>query len=120
MKCKICDTENENIKYDLRNSKVYKCKKCNFHYSNYLDEEYGSEIENNEPLDDSLREYLRHQLQNNESKFANQVKISCEYLININSPKILDIGIGGGLFLSLISNSGIKPNYFGIELDEKG
>lgn len=47
------------------------------------------------------------------------MKISCEYLININSPKILDIGIGGGLFLSLISNSGIKPNYFGIELDEK-
>ena len=119
MRCKICDTENEDFHYILRNSKVYRCKNCNLHYSNFLDEGFNSSGNNDDVLDDELRDYLRHQLQNNEERFTNQVKISSEYLKNIDSPKILDVGIGGGLFLSLMSKTENKPKCYGIELDVK-
>ncbi len=118
MKCKICNTENENIHYILRNSKVIKCKNCNFHYSTYLDEEFNSDAQGDEPLTDELRNYLRHQLQNNKQRFSSQVKISTEYLEGIESPKILDVGIGGGLYLSMMSATNLKPDSYGIELDQ--
>jgi 2-polyprenyl-6-hydroxyphenyl methylase/3-demethylubiquinone-9 3-methyltransferase len=119
MKCKICDIDNPSVHYALSNSKVYKCKNCNFHYSNFLDTEYSqNEDKIDVVLDDKLREYLKHQLQNNKQRFSNQVEISLEYLKNTESPKILDVGIGGGLYLSMMLKNK-DPDCYGIELDCK-
>lgn len=118
MKCKICDINNGEIYYSLSNSEVFKCSQCKFHYSNYLDNETTlSESDSKPNLSDELRNYLRHQLQNNEGRFENHVEVSRKYLKRNEAPKILDVGIGGGLYLSKLKKIK-KLNCYGIELDK--
>ena len=118
--CKICHYENSEIKYHLKNSNVLVCSKCNFHYSNYLDN-----IENNQNLElkdvklsEELKNYLKDQLQHNKRRFQNHVDISFSYFLQVNRAiKLLDVGCGGGLFLSLMKNRG--ADCYGIELDKE-
>lgn len=115
MKCKICHHDNLEVHYILKNSKVFKCAKCNFHYSDYLDKEISEEYDNEE-VTDEIRSYLRHQLQSNEERFEQHVRISLEGLNGIPQPKILDVGCGGGLYLSKIRDKAGAECY-GIELN---
>jgi 2-polyprenyl-6-hydroxyphenyl methylase/3-demethylubiquinone-9 3-methyltransferase len=87
-----------------------------FHFTDYLDpvEEIPAEIDASQ-LTDSEASYIETQLQANLNKFQNQAGILAKHL-PLQNAKVLDIGCGGGLFLSLLKDKG--TDVIGIELSD--
>lgn len=115
MNCKICQTPNERIKYKLRNAQVFVCKNCGFHYSNYLDPPQDeNKIPDDSELTTEIQSYLSDQLQYNKKRFEKHASLVKKYLEGNLKSKILDVGCGGGLYLSLMNSAdtecyGIEP-----------
>ncbi len=103
------------LAYRLKNANVY-VSAVGFHFIDYLDpvEEIPSEIDASK-LTDEESSYIENQLQANLQKFNNQAGVLKKYL-SLNKAKILDIGCGGGLFLSLLKQYGAEV--VGIELSD--
>jgi 2-polyprenyl-6-hydroxyphenyl methylase/3-demethylubiquinone-9 3-methyltransferase len=77
-------------------------------------EEISLEIDRTQ-LTEPESAYIETQLQANLDKFNNQANILAKYL-PLGNAKILDIGCGGGLFLSLLQQKGAQVT--GIELSD--
>ena len=103
------------LAYKLRNANVYVSPE-GFHFTDYLDpvEEISPEIDGRQ-LTDQEASYIETQLQANLNKFNNQVQVLARYL-PLQNARILDIGCGGGLFLSLLKQEGAQV--IGIELSD--
>ncbi len=103
------------LTYKLKNANVY-VSKDGFHFTDYLDPviEIPSEIDASQ-LTDTESSYIETQLQANLNKFKNQADLLGKYL-SLRGAKILDIGCGGGLFLSLLKQKGAQVT--GIELSD--
>ncbi len=103
------------LTYKLKNANVY-VSKDGFHFTDYLDPvaEIPSEIDASQ-LTDQESSYIETQLQANLNKFNNQADILTKYL-PLRNAKILDIGCGGGLFLSLLKQK--EAQAIGIELSD--
>ena len=101
------------LKYKLKNANVFESP-GGYTYIDYLDpvEEISPDIDESE-LSDQEIEYLEKELQSNLERFENQVNIVNTYASN-NKKKALDIGCGGGLFLSKLEGEGAEV--LGIEL----
>jgi 2-polyprenyl-6-hydroxyphenyl methylase/3-demethylubiquinone-9 3-methyltransferase len=107
--------EHARLTYRLKNANVYVSAR-GFHFIDYLDpvEDIPSEINASE-LTDEVAAYIETQLQANAKKFQNQANIVKQHLPLLNA-KVLDIGCGGGLFLSLLKQEGAEV--IGIELSD--
>jgi 2-polyprenyl-3-methyl-5-hydroxy-6-metoxy-1,4-benzoquinol methylase len=107
--------ESARLTYKLRNANVYVSPE-GVHFTDYLDpvEEISSEIDAAQ-LTDRESSYIETQLQANAQKFNHQVEVLKKYL-SIENAKVLDIGCGGGLFLSLLKQKGAQVT--GIELSD--
>ena len=107
--------EQAQLKYRLRDASVY-VSPDGFHFTDYLDpvEEIAPEIDVSR-LTDVESSYIESQLQANLDKFGNQVDILTRCL-SPHGSRILDIGCGGGLFLSLLKQKGAQVT--GIELSD--
>lgn len=103
------------LTYKLRNANVYVSPE-GFHFIDYLDpvEDFPAEIDASK-LTAEEAAYIETQLQANRNKFGNQVHTLAKHLPLPNA-KILDIGCGGGLFLSLLKEQGAQV--VGIELSD--
>lgn len=103
------------LTYRLRNADVY-VSPDGYHFTDYLDpvEDISPEIDGAQ-LTDQESAYIETQLQANAQKFKHQVEVFKKHL-EVNAAKVLDIGCGGGLFLSLLKNQG--ANVIGIELSD--
>src|SRR5215208_1416745 len=103
------------LTYKLRNANVYVSAE-GYHFTDYLDPvaEISTEIEESQ-LTDQESAYIETQLQANLHKFQNQVEI-VEKRLTLQAARILDIGCGGGLFLSLLKQKGAEVT--GIELSD--
>jgi 2-polyprenyl-6-hydroxyphenyl methylase/3-demethylubiquinone-9 3-methyltransferase len=103
------------LTYKLRNANVY-VSADGFHFTDYLDpvEEISPEIDGTQ-LTDQESAYIERQLQANEQRFKHQVEFFRKYL-PIENTRVLDIGCGGGLFLSLLKREG--ASVMGIELSD--
>ena len=103
------------LRYRLRNANVY-VSPGGFHFIDYLDpvSEISPEIDASQ-LTESEASYIETQLQANRQRFAYQVKVLSEHL-PLRGAKVLDIGCGGGLFLSLLGQEGAEVR--GIELSD--
>lgn len=103
------------LTYKLRNANVY-VSANGFHFIDYLDpvEEIPAEIDSSQ-LTDEESSYIETQLQANINKFRNQAGVLAKHL-PLQNAKILDIGCGGGLFLSLLKQAGAQVT--GIELSD--
>ncbi len=114
MNCKICKTLNETIKYKLRNANVIVCNHCGFHYSNYLDPPQDN---SKMPVDTEpsleIQSYLSNQLQYNKKRFEKHAALVKKHLEGNTKSKILDVGCGGGLYLSLMHSE--ETECYGIE-----
>ncbi len=101
--------------YRLKNANVYVSEE-GFHFIDYLDPvaEISSEIDPSK-LTDEESSYIENQLQANAKKFENQANILKKHL-SLKNAKVLDIGCGGGLFLSLLKQEGAEV--IGIELSD--
>jgi 2-polyprenyl-6-hydroxyphenyl methylase/3-demethylubiquinone-9 3-methyltransferase len=103
------------LTYKLKNANVY-VSTHGFHFIDYLDPvaEISPEIDASK-LTSEESVYIENQLQANLGKFKNQVEILKKHLPSENA-KVLDIGCGGGLFLSLLKSEGAQV--VGIELSD--
>ncbi len=103
------------LTYKLRNANVY-VSNDGFHFTDYLDpvEEIPAEIDASQ-LTGPEASYIETQLQANLDKFKNQVGILAKHR-PLQNARVLDIGCGGGLFLSLLKQAG--ANVIGIELSD--
>lgn len=104
------------LTYRLANANVF-VSASGYHYIDHLDpvEDISPEISAAEPTDEEIN-YLEECLQSNRDRYRKQVKI-VKRLVPIKDKAILDIGCGGGLFLSLMKAEGAKT--VGIELNDK-
>ncbi len=102
-------------KYKLRNGDLF-ISPGGIHFLNYLDPvgEMPTEI-NEAKLTDEDVKYIENSLHSNYERFENQVNIVKDHL-ELNRSKFLDIGCGGGLFLSKVKNLG--GDVVGIELND--
>jgi 2-polyprenyl-6-hydroxyphenyl methylase/3-demethylubiquinone-9 3-methyltransferase len=107
--------ESARLTYTLRNANVYVSRE-GFHFTDYLDpvEEISPEIDATQ-LTAQESAYIETQLQANTQKFRHQVEVFKKYL-SIERARVLDIGCGGGLFLSLLKQEGARVT--GIELSD--
>lgn len=103
------------LTYKLENANVY-VSKDGFHFTDYLDPvaEIPLEIDASQ-LTDTESSYIETQLQANLHKFKNQADILAKHL-PLRNAKVLDIGCGGGLFLSLLKQK--EAQVIGIELSD--
>lgn len=103
------------LTYKLRNANVF-VSPAGFHFIDYLDpvEEISIEVDALQ-LSDSESAYIETQLQANQSKFIHQADILSKHL-SLQDARVLDIGCGGGLFLSLLKRRGAQV--MGIELSD--
>lgn len=103
------------LRYRLRNANVY-VSPGGFHFTDYLDpvSEISPEIDASQ-LTSSESAYIETQLQANRQRFAHQVDVLRGHL-PLREAKVLDIGCGGGLFLSLLGQEGAQV--MGIELSD--
>ena len=110
---KLKNSEKGSPKYRLSNAKVFVAPD-GYHYIDYLDpvENISPEINKTELSDEEIA-YIENSLQANSERFANQINI-VEKHMSVKNKKILDIGCGGGLFLSMLQKEGALVT--GIEL----
>jgi len=103
------------LTYKLKNANVY-VSNDGFHFTDYVDpvKEIPAEIDASQ-LTDQEASYIETQLQANLNKFQNQADILAKHL-PLQNAKVLDIGCGGGLFLSLLKQAGAQVT--GIELSD--
>jgi 2-polyprenyl-3-methyl-5-hydroxy-6-metoxy-1,4-benzoquinol methylase len=103
------------LAYRLRNANVY-VSPDGFHFTDYLDpvQEIPAEIDAGQLTAEDAA-YIETQLQANLDKFRNQAGTLAEHL-PLSGARILDIGCGGGLFLSLLKQQGAQVT--GIELSD--
>lgn len=103
------------LTYKLKNANVY-VSAGGYHFTDYLDpvEEISSGIDSSQ-LTSEESAYIETQLQANLQRFTNQVNILKKQL-PLKNARVLDIGCGGGLFLSLLKREG--ADVAGIELSD--
>ena len=108
-------SQNARFSYKLKNANVY-VSTNGFHFIDYLDpvNEISPEIDESQ-LTNEESFYIETQLQANAQKFNNQANIVKKHIALANV-KALDIGCGGGLFLSLLKQAGAEV--IGIELSD--
>ena len=108
-------TRSAMLAYKLKNANVY-VSANGFHFIDYLDpvEEIPPQVDASR-LTKEESAYIETQLQANLKKFKNQIAILRKY-ISLNNAKVLDIGCGGGLFLSMLKQEGAQVT--GIELSD--
>jgi 2-polyprenyl-6-hydroxyphenyl methylase/3-demethylubiquinone-9 3-methyltransferase len=108
-------SENARLAYKLKNANVH-VSGAGFHFIDYLDpvKEIPPNIDASQ-LTEKESSYIETQLQANARKFRNQVEVLKKHLTPAGA-KVLDIGCGGGLFLSLLKQQGAEAA--GIELSD--
>jgi 2-polyprenyl-6-hydroxyphenyl methylase/3-demethylubiquinone-9 3-methyltransferase len=108
-------SEGARLAYRLRNANVY-VSPGGFHFTDYLDpvHELSPHIDASALIDVEAA-YIDTQLHANLQKFTHQVEVLKKHL-PLQKVKVLDIGCGGGLFLSLLQQEGAQVT--GIELSD--
>jgi 2-polyprenyl-3-methyl-5-hydroxy-6-metoxy-1,4-benzoquinol methylase len=106
---------NAQLTYKLRNANVF-VSANKFHFIDYLDPvaDIPPDIDASQ-LTAKEANYIETQLQANAQKFHHQAEIIGKHL-SLQNAKVLDIGCGGGLFLSLLKRQGAEVT--GIELSD--
>ncbi len=103
------------LRYRLKNANVY-VSEGGYHFTDYLDPVAGlSPAIDGSQLTAAEAAYIETQLQANSQRFKHQVEI-LKGCLAPEKAKVLDIGCGGGLFLSLLVREGAQVA--GIELSD--
>jgi 2-polyprenyl-3-methyl-5-hydroxy-6-metoxy-1,4-benzoquinol methylase len=109
--------QHAHLRFRLRNANVY-VSPGGYHFIDTLDpvEGFSPHIDGSQ-LTDREASYIETQLHANLQKFTHQVDMLKKYL-PLEHAKVLDIGCGGGLFLSLLKRVEPGVKTVGIELSD--
>ena len=114
--CKNCSARAGELRYRLREVNLWVCSECGSHYIDYLDP-----IESIEPtvrpdaLTEEGRAYFENIQHSNSQRSLNHVEWVRQHR-NLDRLQVLDVGCGGGMFLSLLRKAGAET--CGVELDD--
>ena len=105
------------LAYRLKSANVY-VSEAGYHFIDYLDpvKDISPEIDTSQ-LTESEAAYIETQLQANAGRFIQQVQILKKHL-SLPEARVLDVGCGGGLFLSLLKREAPSVEVVGIELSD--
>lgn len=114
--CKLCSRPSGRVAYFLDDCSIYVCAKCGFHYTDHLDsaETVGRPVDSS-ILTREVVEYIENGLHANAGRFDAHVS-ELSSVLQLEGARILDVGCGGGKFLSLLASTGANPR--GIELSD--
>ena len=107
--CKRCGSDSVTVRFRLRDTHVNRCKRCGLHFLPDLDNLGTADVSE---LDDTLREYIAHELQSNLIRFPPKLDL-IESAQPLDGARVMDIGAGGGIFLHLAQQRGASVD--GIE-----
>jgi len=109
-------SNNNVLKYQLSNANVFVSTE-GYHYIDYLDpvEDISPEIDETALTDKEVL-YIQKSLQSNSKRFNDHVDIVKKHVFPLKNKNVLDIGCGGGLFLSKLRDEGAIVT--GIELND--
>lgn len=114
--CKLCGSGRARSTYTLpRAGVVYVCRGCGLHYLDHLDD-LGT-LTDASHTDDAARrhgEYIEAVLESNRERFESKVAVIRRH-VALNASRCLDLGAGGGVFMSLLEAEGAEVR--GIEPD---
>lgn len=100
--CKDCGTPTASPKYRLRDSTLYMCSGCGLHYIDYLDPDTESlGVVDSEELTQRRREYYDRRHRHHPDRYQRHIDL-LEGHCELQGARVLDVGCGGGLFLSLV------------------
>lgn len=110
-------TRGAQLRYRLRNADVY-VSEGGYHFIDYLDpvNDIAPEIDAAQ-LSKNEAAYIETQLQANAGRFIQQVQILKKH-VSVQDARVLDVGCGGGLFLSLLKREAPSARVVGIELSD--
>ncbi len=112
-RCKLCTEKSGVPTYKLKDSTVYACDSCGFHYINHLDTMPSeSPDEADSPLTQKAWDFIEGKLIPNGKQLRKNLRIVQEFS-RLSEAQCLDIGAGAGLFSSLLSEEG--ASVYGIE-----
>ncbi|MBK5276323.1 MAG: class I SAM-dependent methyltransferase [Desulfuromonadales bacterium] len=105
-RCKLCAANTARPKYTLKNTTVYACDACDFHFINHLDS-LPSETPSDAaiPLDRKALDYIEGRLPDSEKQLRKNLLLVKRHL-SLSGAHCLDIGAGAGLFAHLLAEAG--------------
>jgi 2-polyprenyl-6-hydroxyphenyl methylase/3-demethylubiquinone-9 3-methyltransferase len=114
--CKLCGRPSGRVTYFLADCSIYVCAECRFHYTDHLDsaETAGRPVDSS-ILTEEVVEYIENGLHANVDRFDAHVS-ELNSVLQLEGARVLDVGCGGGKFLSLLASAG--ANSRGIELSD--
>jgi 2-polyprenyl-3-methyl-5-hydroxy-6-metoxy-1,4-benzoquinol methylase len=110
--CKRWPDQHGKLRYRLRRAQVW-VSEFGFHHTGFLDAHFEGQAAR--PLDDDLRQYLKRELQHNSQRFERHVELVRRSFRRLSDTGVMDIGCGGGLFLSKLREAG--ADVVGVEVD---
>lgn len=111
--CKLCAKDNAIPTYTLKDSTVYVCAACGFHFIDHLDSMPPDTPDDAPPvLDRKSSDYIDGKLIANRIQLTQNLELVKQYL-PLSGAHCLDIGAGAGLFSHLLAEAGGVPQ--GIE-----
>jgi len=112
-RCKLCANKAAVPTYKLKNTTVFVCAECGFHFINHLDiMPPDNSNEEAQTLDQKSYAYIEGKLIANGKQLANNLRLVKQYH-SLSQTHCLDIGAGAGLFSYLMAEEGALV--YGIE-----
>jgi 2-polyprenyl-3-methyl-5-hydroxy-6-metoxy-1,4-benzoquinol methylase len=105
-RCKLCATNSASPTYELKNTTVYTCAACGFHFINQLDTmPSASPGDGTKILDRKSTDYIEARLGANEKQLRKNLLLVKKHCA-LAEARCLDIGAGVGLFAALLAGEG--------------
>ena len=105
-RCKLCSSHSAHPTYLLRDTTIYVCAACGFHFINHLDiMPSGSPVDDTNTLDRKSWDYIEERLGAHGRHLRKNLSLVSRYHSPAGS-NCLDIGAGAGLFAHLLTEAG--------------
>jgi len=105
-RCKLCSSHSAHPTYLLRDTTIFVCAACGFHFINHLDiMPSGSPVDDTNTLDRKSWDYIEERLGAHGRDLRKNLRLVSRYHSPAGS-NCLDIGAGAGLVPSLLAQAG--------------
>jgi len=105
-RCKLCSGTRAVPVYFLRDTRIYVCPECGFHYAGHLDDLPGPEAGTGGGLTEKGRSYIESRLHENLGQNLRRLNLMKRYAA-LKGAHGLDVGAGVGVFLDLLAREGV-------------